>query len=108
MGIDWQRKGGDIAIETCRILNNQGIKSMIHIIGPVEVPESCKNIPYIEFIGFLNKNNQCDYERIIQYMSSSDILLLPTKQNVPVSYLLKLLPIACRFSLTTLEEFQIM
>ena len=79
LGIDWQRKGGDIAIETCRILNNQGIKSMIHIIGPVEVPESCKNIPYIEFIGFLNKNNQCDYERIIQYMSSSDILLLPTQ-----------------------------
>ena len=79
LGVDWQRKGGDIAIETCRILNTQGIKSMIHIIGPIEVPESCKDIPYIEFIGFLNKNNQCDYERIIQYMSSSDILLLPTQ-----------------------------
>ena len=79
LGVDWQRKGGDIAIETCKILNAQGIKSIIHIIGPVETPKSCKGIPYIDFIGFLNKNDQCDYEKIIQYMSSSDILLLPTK-----------------------------
>ena len=38
LGVDWQRKGGDIAIETCKILNAQGIKSIIHIIGPVETP----------------------------------------------------------------------
>lgn len=79
LGVDWKRKGGDIAIEVCRILNNQGIKSIIHIVGPTELPKEYKELPYIDFIGFLNKNEQEEYLRIIQIISSSDILILPTK-----------------------------
>lgn len=79
LGVDWKRKGGDIAIEACRILNSQGIKNIIHIVGPMEFPNEYKELPDVDFIGFLNKNNEEEYQRVIQIISSSDILILPTK-----------------------------
>lgn len=79
LGVDWKRKGGDIAIETSKILNDQGIKNIIHIAGPMDFPQKYKELPYVDFIGFLNKNKEEEYRKFIQIISSSDIFILPTK-----------------------------
>ena len=33
LGVDWVRKGGEIAVKTCRLLNGNGIKTTLHVVG---------------------------------------------------------------------------
>lgn len=77
-GVDWTRKGGDIAVETTKILNERGIKCTLTIIGLIKKPEICKNKNYINFQGYLNKNDKLQYERLISIYNESDLFILPT------------------------------
>lgn len=79
LGVEWERKGEDIAVETCRILNEKGIKSTLHIVGIKELPKKYMDEPIINNIGFLNKNNPQEYAKLVEVIANSDILLLPTK-----------------------------
>jgi glycosyltransferase involved in cell wall biosynthesis len=79
LGVDWQRKGGAIAIETFRYLRDQhAIPVTLKIAGctPDIQPE-----PGVEVIGFLNKNNPDEYARLRSLLLESDMLLLPTRQE---------------------------
>lgn len=78
VGVAWERKGGDIAVESCRLLNEFGVKSLLTIIGLKEEPEICKGKNYIDFKGYLNKNNTEQNEVLKQYYEESDIFILPT------------------------------
>ena len=79
MGVDWERKGGDIAVETVRLLNERGIKTQLIIVGLHRIPESCRGENYIDFRGYLNKNIPEQYDELKQIFSLSELLLLPTK-----------------------------
>ena len=79
MGVDWERKGGEIAVETTRLLNERGIKTVLTVMGLKVEPDSCKNREYINLVGFLNKNTPAEYERMKTIFRTTDILLLPTK-----------------------------
>lgn len=79
MGVDWIRKGGDIAVETVSLLNKRGIKSKLTIVGIKEIPKICQNKAYIEFLGFLNKNEKSQYDVLKRTMENTDLFLLPTK-----------------------------
>lgn len=79
LGVEWERKGGDVAVETCKILNHMGIKSILHIVGIRTLPIIYRDIEFIDHIGFLNKNNPDEYAKLVNIVSTSDILLLPTK-----------------------------
>lgn len=79
MGVDWVRKGGEIAVETTRLLNERGIPTVLTVMGLKTEPDSCKNKTYINFVGFLNKNNSDEYEKMKTIFRTTDILLLPTK-----------------------------
>ncbi len=78
-GVDWRRKGGDIAVETVELLRGRGIDARLIVAGPRECPQKCQGKQYIEFVGFLNKNNKEDYQRYLKLYESSHIFLLPTK-----------------------------
>jgi len=78
-GIDWNRKGGPIAVETVRILNEKGIKATLTMVGIQKIPEDVTNLPYVTNIGFLNKNDENQYKRYINIWINSHIFLLPTK-----------------------------
>lgn len=78
-GVDWQRKGGDIAVETVRLLNEHGIKSKLVIAGIEHLPEKYKSLSFVENLGFLNKNNLEQYRKYINALSTSHIFILPTK-----------------------------
>lgn len=79
LGVEWERKGGDIAVKTCRILNEKGIKSTLHIVGIKELPKKYTDESIINYVGFLNKNNPQEYAKLVEVITNSDILLLPTK-----------------------------
>lgn len=78
-GVDWERKGGDIAVETVYLLNDAGIRSTLTIAGIKELPLKYKGLPYVNNLGFLNKNIPDQYRQYINAMSNSHIFLLPTK-----------------------------
>lgn len=79
LGVEWERKGGDIAVEAIKWLNDNGIKCSLHIVGIKNLKESVKKLPYVENIGFLNKNDPTQYQKFAEEISKCCALILPTK-----------------------------
>lgn len=80
-GVDWDRKGGDVAVETVRLLREKGIDSYLHIVGIVDLPEYCNANGFIINYGFLDKNNPDSYREYINVLKKCHIMLLPTKSE---------------------------
>lgn len=78
-GVEWKRKGGDIAVETVRLLNEQGIRARLVIAGIRELPRQYEGLPYIDYVGFLNKNDPEQYRRYVQLWQKAHLFLLPTR-----------------------------
>lgn len=78
VGVEWERKGGDIAIETVRLLNEKGIASRIHVVG-TNIPAKYKGLEYIIEYGFLDKNLKSQYLKLLQLYRNCHLLLVPTK-----------------------------
>ena len=79
LGVEWKRKGGDIAVEATKWLNENGFPTQLHIVGIKRLDEKIKNISFVRNIGFLNKNNVTEYNRLIQEIHNCHALILPTK-----------------------------
>lgn len=79
LGVDWQRKGGSIAVEACQWLNDNGVNATLHIVGIRDLDESVRSLPFVDYIGFLNKNIPEQYSRLVSTIESCHCLLLPTK-----------------------------
>ncbi len=76
VSVDWQRKGGDVAVETARRLNQAGIPTKLRIIGhppPQSLP------PYVEAVGFLDKQQPDGYRKLTEMYQTSDIFILPSR-----------------------------
>lgn len=77
LGLDWKRKGGDIAFEAFNILLSKGYDVKLTVCGCVP-PISHKNMTVIPY---LNKNNDVDNKKLIQLFHSNDIFFLPTRSE---------------------------
>ncbi len=78
LAVEWDRKGGDIALEAFRILHSKGIKAHLHIIGCVP-PHDLIPEKDITIIPFLDKNEEADFQQLHQIFLQTDFLLLPTR-----------------------------
>lgn len=79
LGVDWVRKGGEIAVNTCRLLNDSGIKTTLHVVGIKNLDNKICDLPFVDNVGFLDKNIQQQYELLLKIISRCHLLLLPTK-----------------------------
>jgi glycosyltransferase involved in cell wall biosynthesis len=77
LGVNWERKGGDIAFGTLLRLREMGIQAELTVCGCTP-PEKLSH-PALEVIPFLDKNDTQQGERLAQLLASSDFLLLPTR-----------------------------
>ena len=84
VGVDWDRKGMDKAIEVCNHMNLRGLKTNLTIVGSV----SNKKFPdYINQAGFLNKNSKSDFYKMIKIYKNSDFhILLSNKEACGVVF----------------------
>lgn len=76
LGKDWERKGGDLAVETAKVLNQRGIKTTLRIVGcetPGAVPD------FVEVVGFIDKKTPEGREKLENLLKTSHALILPTK-----------------------------
>lgn len=78
LGVDWKRKGGQIAVDACKWLNENGVLATLHIVGIKELDESIKELPYVDYVGFLNKNYPDQYNRLVAVIKQCHCMLLPT------------------------------
>lgn len=78
-GKEWDRKGGDIAVEAVEYLNKEGIDSELYIVGISNLPESINNKQFIKSIGYLDKNNPKDYKKYLNLYHKCNAFILPTR-----------------------------
>jgi glycosyltransferase involved in cell wall biosynthesis len=78
LGVEWDRKGGDIALDAFRILRSKGIKAQLLIIGCVP-PHDLSKEEDITVIPFLDKNKEQDFQQLHKIFLETTILLLPTR-----------------------------
>lgn len=78
-GVNWQRKGGDVAVACCVELISRGYKVELHITGIKDLDKDVKAFPWVYSYGFLNKNNSAEYHKLIEIMSNQDIFLFPSR-----------------------------
>lgn len=79
LAVDWERKGGAIAFGALEQLHRQGIPARLVVCGCVPPPEFRHS--HLEVIPFLNKNLPEDHRRLVQLLSTSHFLILPTRAD---------------------------
>jgi glycosyltransferase involved in cell wall biosynthesis len=77
VGVDWYRKGCDIAIETTKILINHGIDTNLTICG-CKKPKGVTLPDYVHLMPFLNKSND-DIKRLIDLYNKTSFFILPSR-----------------------------
>lgn len=78
LAVEWERKGGEIVLETFRQLKNKAVPVQLEIIGCVP-PHDLSADKDIHIIPFINKNNPEEFKRLHQILLQTDFLLLPTR-----------------------------
>ena len=76
VGIGWERKGGAIAVEAARQLNQAGIDATLRVVGSTP---SGPMPPFVKLVGFLNKREPEGCRRLIDLYRTSDLFILPSR-----------------------------
>ncbi|PZV15455.1 MAG: group 1 glycosyl transferase [Pseudanabaena sp.] len=77
LGVDWFRKGGNVAYEVAKKLNRSGLKTELTIIGCPPILD--EPIPdFVRPLGFISKATPEGQDRISQILLESHFLILPT------------------------------
>lgn len=77
LGVDWFRKGGDVALEVTKKLNHMGLKTELTIVGCQPVLE--EPLPsFVKSLGFISKSTFSGREKISQLIADSHFLILPS------------------------------
>ena len=77
VGVEWGRKGGEIAFETLIELNRLGVDARLTICGCIPPPEFSSD--KMTVIPYLDKNNEVELNQLLQLYKESDFFLLPTR-----------------------------
>jgi glycosyltransferase involved in cell wall biosynthesis len=77
LAVDWLRKGGDVAFEVVRELNNLGLNAELTVIGCQ--PGVKDALPtYVKPLGFISKSTPEGKQKIDRAIAESHFLILPS------------------------------
>lgn len=79
VGLDWERKGGDIAVATLDRLREQGIEAELTVVG--RCPDRCRRHPAVRCAGFLSMNRDADRRALTRLYRQSHLLLVPSRAD---------------------------
>ena len=80
LGVDWFRKGGDVALEVAKKLNNSGLNTELTVVGCQPIIIS-KLPSFVKSLGFISKSTKEGKQRINQLLAESHFLILPSKSE---------------------------
>lgn len=80
IGVEWRRKGGDVAVAAFRELEARGQSVELILIGlpSEEIPSYVRALPFVSFLGRLNKAVPDQLQTLEQCFARADLLLLPS------------------------------
>lgn len=78
LGVDWERKGGEIAWDAFGRIRQEIPEAVFTIVG-CEPPGHIASAGEVELIPYLDKNKAEDAFRLHELLLQSDLLLLPTR-----------------------------
>lgn len=74
----WQAKGGELAIEVARALNQSGLPTTLTIVGaPPDAPDALP--PFVQLAGVLRKSVPQELARLQTLLRQAHFLILPTR-----------------------------
>jgi glycosyltransferase involved in cell wall biosynthesis len=77
LGVDWMRKGGNVAYDVAQKLNQAGLKTELTIVG-CQPPTDTPLPDFVKPLGFISKATSAGRDRITQLLMESHFLILPT------------------------------
>ncbi len=78
VGVDWERKGGHMALEVAKGLNRAGLRTELTIVGCE--PANHGLLPdFVKVAGFIDKSTAQGKSTFDKLMAESHFLILPTK-----------------------------
>jgi glycosyltransferase involved in cell wall biosynthesis len=77
MGVEWERKGGEMAFRTMVELNGRGIDTVLTVCG-CKPPDAFRH-EKLRVEGFLDKNRKEDAERLDSLMKDATFLIHPAR-----------------------------
>jgi glycosyltransferase involved in cell wall biosynthesis len=77
LGVNWYRKGGDVAFEVAKKLNSIGLNTELIVVGcrPI-INEPLPN--FVKSLGFIGKSTQEGQNKINKLLAESHFLILPS------------------------------
>ena len=79
VGVDWMRKGVDIAVEAARQMNEAGIATTLRVVGCTPPPASLPLPPFVEVQGFIHKRDPEGCRHLAELYRTSDVFVLPSR-----------------------------
>ena len=76
IGVEWKRKGGDIALAVVDELNKRGVRAELHIVG-CESPSGIPN--YVTNHGFISKKTSEGILSLEKLFTDSHFLIVPSR-----------------------------
>lgn len=77
VGVDWIRKGGDIALKIVENLRLNGINAKLQVVGCT--PNLKTKPDYVEIYGYLVKANQDDYRTLVRLYEEAHFFMMPSR-----------------------------
>jgi glycosyltransferase involved in cell wall biosynthesis len=80
VGVDWARKGGDLALAVLRGLTAAGVAAELHVVGCTPPPEAAA-VPGLVAHGFLSKGDPDQVRRLQDLFARAAFLIVPSRQE---------------------------
>jgi glycosyltransferase involved in cell wall biosynthesis len=78
VGVEWERKGGDVALDIVRRLNEIGVAAHLAVVGcNPEIPDDLRQ--HVNVVGFLNKAESESRGRLAQLYDAAHFLVHPAR-----------------------------
>jgi glycosyltransferase involved in cell wall biosynthesis len=77
VGVDWERKGADVAVEAAKALKNAGFNTRLTIVG-CRPPRQARLPDFVEVIPFIGKETAEGRSRLRQIFSRSHFFVMPS------------------------------
>jgi len=78
VGVDWVRKGGDVAFAAVQQLRQQGVDATLTIVG-CQTPAGVRSQPFVQVHRFLRRNHPAELQQLHALFSQANLFILPTR-----------------------------
>ena len=79
IGKEFERKGGDLAVDALKTVREKFSDAVLHIVGPAELPSAVRSSPGVKFHGFLSRRDPVQAEQLQKLFEKCPVFLAPSR-----------------------------